>query len=134
MILDTNIVILMLDPDGPPMLKEHVAQLRHRGALTINEIVFAELSSGYDSVAEQQAMLAQLDLQLERMTLEACYRAGTAFAEYRRRGGRKERMLPDFLVGAHAACGKRSLVTCDRRGFGDYFPELDIINPMDIDS
>jgi len=134
LILDTNIVILMLDPDGPAGLKEKIAQLRHGRALTINEIVFSELSSAYDSIAEQQAMLAQLDLRLERTTLEACFRAGVAFAEYRRRGGSKERMLPDFLIGAHAACGKRPLVTCDRRGFGNYFPELEIIDPVDTNS
>ncbi len=133
MILDTNIVIRMLDPDAPVMLKEQIAQIRQQDALTINEIVFAELSSGYESIAEQQAMLMHLDLQLERTTLEACHRAGTALAQYRRRGGSKKRMLPDFLIGAHAACSKRPLITCDRRGFGDYFPELEIIDPMDTD-
>lgn len=131
MILDSNIVIGLLDPLAPDTLFERIAELRQGHSLCINEIVFAELASGYPDIAEQQAMLTSLDLRVERMPIEACHRAGAAFAEYKRRSGSKPRMLPDFLIGAHAVCAGHDLVTRDRRSFASYFPELTIIDPME---
>jgi predicted nucleic acid-binding protein len=130
-IVDSNIVIAMLDPEAPVELNERIADLREGSALRINEIVFSELATGYDTIEEQNAMVAHLDLQIERLPLDACHRAGTAFAEYRRRGGSKVRMLPDFLIGAHAACTSGILVTRDRRTFASYFPELTVIDPTE---
>jgi hypothetical protein len=39
---------------------------------------------------------------------------GKAFATYRRRRGASARVLPDFLIGAHAAVADLRLITRDR--------------------
>jgi len=134
LILDSNIIIGMLDPEVPARLNDRIAELRGSDSLVINEIIFSEIASGFQTIDEQHAMIAKLQLGLERLPLEACHRAGVAFAEYRRRGGSKQRMLPDFLIGAHALCTGGTLVTRDRKGFASYFPELDIIDPMEPDT
>lgn len=38
--------------------------------------------------------------------------------------GPRERILPDFLVGAHAVLSTDAFLTRDRRFYGTYFPEL----------
>ena len=55
--------------------------------------------------------------------------AGRAFNLYRQRGGSKERTLPDFFIGAHAAVRGYTVLTRDPAGYRTYFPDLDIIAP-----
>ena len=61
------------------------------------------------------------------MPWDAAYLASQAFARYRMRGGRKPRMLADFLIGAHAAVASHCLVTRDE-GYRRHF-EVEILNP-----
>lgn len=44
-------------------------------------------------------------------------------------GGRGERTLPDFLIGAHAAIRGYALLTRHPPGFRTHFPDLAIIAP-----
>ena len=55
--------------------------------------------------------------------------AGQAFAEYRRRGGLRRSLLPDFYVGAHAAVSGLSLLTRDARRYLGYFSSVPLISP-----
>lgn len=55
--------------------------------------------------------------------------AARAFAQYRRRGGSKRQVLPDFFIGAHAAVEGWPLLTRDASRFMTYFPTLDVIEP-----
>ena len=48
---------------------------------------------------------------------------------YWRRGGTRAIVLPDFLVGAHAAVTGMPLLTRDRRRFDAYFNGLEIVAP-----
>ncbi|MGC8542063.1 MAG: type II toxin-antitoxin system VapC family toxin, partial [Phycisphaerae bacterium] len=48
---------------------------------------------------------------------------------YRRRGGEKIAVLPDFFIGAHAAIEGLKLITRDMGRYRTYFPRLDIISP-----
>jgi hypothetical protein len=59
----------------------------------------------------------------------ALFLAGKAFLQYRRRGGRKAQVLPDFFIGAHAAVQGWRLLTRDARRFTTYFPTLEVVAP-----
>jgi ABC transporter substrate binding protein len=48
--------------------------------------------------------------------------AARAQAEYRRRGGRREVLIPDFLIGANADHFSGCLLTTNPRDFLRYFP------------
>lgn len=131
MILDSNVLIDLLDPEAPDAIKQRIFALQASNRPCINEVIFAELSRGYASAEEVGLMLDGLGVAVERLTLNECHRGGLAFAEYRRRGGSRETILPDFLIGAQAEMRGWPLVTRDPKGFASYFPELEIIDPME---
>lgn len=134
MIADTNIVLHLIEefaePGGPSVLRDYAV----RNSLIVNEIIFAELSAQYQSIDAVTDMLAALGIRTVRLTLDECFRAGTAFREYRRRGGARTTVMPDFLIGAQAAEKGWPLLTRDRKGFASYFPEIEIVDPYKADN
>ena len=131
MIIDSNVVIDLLDPDASERIRETLANLRASHAPSVNEIIFAEISRAYEDAEEVSRMLVAIGVGVARLTLAECHRAGLAYAEYRRRDGGRETILPDFLIGAQAEVRGWPLVTRDRKGFASYFPDLRIIDPME---
>lgn len=63
------------------------------------------------------------------MPRPALFRAGKAFREYRRRGGTKSGVLPDFFIGAHAEVAGLCLLTRDAGRYRSHFPDVDLIAP-----
>ena len=61
----------------------------------------------------------------------AALRAGETWHNYRKRGGRRSRVIADFLVGAHASVQADRLLTRDRGFYRVYFPDLTVIDPVD---
>lgn len=129
MIADSNIVIDLIDdllkPDNGSALQYYAA--RHR--LSINEIIFAEISAKYATAEAVHDVIAAVDLRVVRLSLEECFRAGVAFRAYRHRGGPREAILPDFLIGAQASVRGWPILTRDARRFATYFPEVELIDP-----
>jgi len=52
-------------------------------------------------------------------------------AAQRGAGGRREAILPDFLIGAHAAITGRPLLTRDPRRVATHIPGAALIHPDD---
>lgn len=129
MIVDSNVLIEIIQQPASPLNAWLYACSEQD--LRINPIIFAELSPSFARCDQLQGYLSSLNVAIEPMTLEDCHRAGLAHAEYRRRGGRRTTILPDFLIGAQAAQRGWTLVTRDRKGFASYFADLTIIDPME---
>lgn len=130
MIFDSNVLIALIEDKGGDDYLGRLAVLQTGHDVRINEIIFAELSPQYESATNLGAVLDSMHVACVFLTLDECYRAGQAFAEYRRRGGERPAILPDFLIGAQAEARGWPLVTRDRRRFASYFPELEIIDPL----
>lgn len=129
MILDSNVLIEIIQQPTSPLNEWLYAQMGKD--LRINPIIFAELAPSFAAREQLEGFLATLGIGIEPLTIEACFRAGHAHAAYRRRGGERRTILPDFLIGAQAAERGWTLVTRDRKGFASYFPELTIIDPLE---
>ena len=70
-----------------------------------------------------------MGLAVEEPSREALFAAGHAHAAYRRRGGPRERVLADFLIGAQAANRGAILVTRNPKRYRSAFPDLRLIAP-----
>lgn len=99
------------------------------GSLVLGETVLAEVvpALGANVVAE---FLADWQIQFLPSTLECACLAGAMFSEYLRRAGRLRRVLPDFLIGAHARCHADRLLARDRGYYRDYFEGLIVVEPQ----
>jgi predicted nucleic acid-binding protein len=132
MIADSNIVIDLLHGQGDSaerVLSVYAAQ-RARQPIYINRVIFAESASGSPSLEKFEERLEQLGLDVAPMDNAAAFRASGAFREYRRNGGPRTTILPDFLIGAHAAAKGWPILTRDPKRFGSYFPEVVLIDPL----
>lgn len=100
-----------------------------RGPLVINPIVFSEWCADFGSLSAADAAVEAFGLVWNEIPHGALFLASRAHLQYRRRGGTRAMVLPDFLIGAHAAVEGLPLLTRDRRRFETYFRGLEIVAP-----
>lgn len=129
LILDSNILIAVIqDPNSREA--EWLGLAQSDQAMRCNPVIVSEIGANFSSLDSLEAFLRAFRLFSEPFSALDCFRAGQAYLEYKRRGGRRTTILPDFLIGAQAAERGWTLVTRDRKGFESYFPELTIIDPL----
>lgn len=97
--------------------------------LIINAIVYAEVSVRYSRIEDLEAALPKGIIEREAIPYEAGFLAGKAFQAYRRRGGPRRSVLPDFFIGAHAAVAGYRVLTRDPTRYRSYFPRVSLIAP-----
>ena len=131
-LVDTNVLVDVLQ--GDPHWTDwsaHALQAQTRlHPLVIDPVCYAELSMGYRTPAQLDAALLQLDVEVRPTPPHALFLAGRAFLDYRRRGGTRTGVLPDFFIGAHAAAQGCSLLTRDAQRYKTYFPSVRLIAPQ----
>jgi hypothetical protein len=130
-LVDTNVLIDLFegDPRRAAWSGEALSAAAAPVPMLINDIVFAELSVGFDACAACEAFLAELRIDLAPMPRAALFLAGQAFRAYRSRGGGRVQVLPDFFIGAHAAHDGLPLLTRDPRRYRRSFPGLRLLCP-----
>jgi len=115
-LVDTNVILDVIgaDPVFGPRSRASLESLAQNGVLVINPIIYAEVGAFAGSLEELDELLPTTLFRRDALPWEASFLAGQAFRRYRRNGGRKSRVLADFLIGAHAAAAGCVLVTRDR--------------------
>jgi predicted nucleic acid-binding protein len=131
MIVDSNIIIDLLSPDRPDAQAsiDAYAEAVSATQCLIDHVIFAEVASRFRTAGQVASDLAKLGLVIEPLDDMIAFRAGLAFREYRRRGGPRGTILPDFLIGAHAEIRGVPILTRDTQRFASYFPNLELVSP-----
>jgi hypothetical protein len=130
-LVDTNVLVdvAVRDPKWLNWSRGQLLRLARDEPLVINPIIYSEFSVRYSDRDSVDALLPVSDFHRESLPWAAAFAAGVAFRIYRLAGGGRERVLPDFLIGAHAAIRGHKILTRDPKGYRSYFPDLDIISP-----
>jgi predicted nucleic acid-binding protein len=128
--IDTNIIIDIFGRDAR-WFDWSAARLSAAQDARTNAIVVAELSRNFARAADLWSKLGALGLTSVVLDDESGFLAGKRFQTYRtdRDGAERARVLPDFLIGAHAVMLKSPLLTRDPKLYRRYFPELTLITP-----
>ncbi len=98
------------------------------GTVVLNAVVLAEIATRFSRIEALRSALPSMAV-IEEIPAAAAFLAGHAHANYRRAGGTREAILPDFLIGAHAAVTSRPLLTRDPRRVATHIPGAKLITP-----
>jgi len=128
-LVDTNVILDVIGADEKfgPLSRQTLLECAENGILVINPLIFSEVGAWIESLEELDSLLPEDLFRRDPLPWEAAFLAGKAFAEYKKAGGPKKRMLADFLIGAHAAVEEFGLITRDS-GIEKYF-QIHVINP-----
>lgn len=92
-------------------------------------VVWSEVSTQFADEAAVSAALGAIPVGFSELDAACAFFAGVVWKNYRRNKGPRTRMLPDFLVGAHALKRCDRLLTRDAGFFRAYFKDLKVITP-----
>jgi hypothetical protein len=78
---------------------------------------------------ELEALLIELRIEVISTEIAVGRVAGLGWRVYRQRGGPRERIVTDFIIGAHAQVHTGRLLTRDDGFFRTYFANLEVVCP-----
>jgi predicted nucleic acid-binding protein len=130
-LVDSNVLIDIWtdDPQWYDWSLTRLNEAGRDGPLLINDVIYAETSVGFLNSEDFDAALLKARVAIASIPRLALFHAGKAFTEYRRRGGVRTGVLPDFFIGAHAMVEHLPVLTRDERRFRHYFPTVELIAP-----
>lgn len=131
-VVDSSVLLDVLTEDVRWLhwSQAHLTEAARRGAIILNVVVLAELAPRFSRIEALHSALPSMAI-IEEIPPAAAFLAGHAHAGYRRAGGTREAILPDFLIGAHAAVTARPLLTRDPRRVATHIPGATLIAPGD---
>jgi len=128
--IDSSVLLCILRLQaGWELWRATLNRAAEEGSLALCPVVFAECSIGFASADEALARFDALGIAYDPITPAAAYLAGQMFLRYRREGGPRPQLIPDFLIAAHATVQADRLAALDRGYLRTYFPALALLTP-----
>jgi predicted nucleic acid-binding protein len=129
--IDTNILLDILVPneDFYEASANALQEAAGEGSLVISDIGYAELCIHFETRRDCDAFLEGNEIRVQGLAREAHFLASRAWRTYRQQGGKRTRILADFLIGAHAQEQATRLLSRDRGFYHKLFPSLDLRDP-----
>jgi hypothetical protein len=128
--LDSSVILDVLtnDKKWADASQKSLSEALSLGSLVIGECVLAEITPALDSCVIS-TFLGEWGIQFLPTSQAAALLAGEVYRTYLQRKGNAKRVLPDFLIGAHAQHHSDRLLARDRGYYRDYFSRLVLIEP-----
>ena len=130
--IDTNALldILVPDPEYFERSLQALEEAANAGSLVVCDLVYAELCVHFQHQTDCDQFLRENDIRVEALTREASFLASRLWRTYRQEGGKRTRILTDFLVGAHAQVQASQLLSRDRGFYREIFRSLALVDPV----
>jgi predicted nucleic acid-binding protein len=129
--IDSSVLIDVLTQDaahGSDSIRR-VEEARRHGRILVPPPVWAEVRAHFPDDRSMAAAMEEADLEFDPEDRSIADVAGAFWRSYRRAGGRRTRLLTDFLIAAHAMGRGGRLLTRDRHFYREYFRDLEILGP-----
>jgi predicted nucleic acid-binding protein len=129
--VDTNVFLDILVPNEGfcDLSARALEEASTAGSLVVCDLVYAELCIHFVRQKVCDDFLAESEVRVESLTRTAHFAASRAWRVYREQGGKRTRILADFLIGAHAQMQATRLLSRDRGFYRQLFPRLELIDP-----
>lgn len=129
--VDTNVLLDLFGADRTfgPRSRLWIHSCLTEGRLIACAVVWTEVAAFFPSPVAAQNAMDRLGVVYSIIELKTALTASQAWKAYRRRGGQRERVAADFLIGAHAAIQADRLLTRDRGFYRTYFSRLKVLDP-----
>ena len=128
--VDTSVLIAIAgqEPDAEAWV-DVLAEAHTDGDVVICDVVAAEYFAVLLNEQKFRESLHVLGIAFSPLSLDSAQLAGRIFREYRREGGPREHLVPDFLIAAHAQKQADRIAAIDRGYLRRYFPRLRVLKP-----
>ncbi len=121
--------VITADPQWEAWSAEQLRRCLIAGPVAINPLIYGEVAFAYEQIEVVEEILPRHLYAYWPIPREAAFLAARVHAEYRARGGNRQRILPDLLIGAHALIARCPLLTRDPRRYRQAFQGLKLITP-----
>ena len=100
-----------------------------QGSLTVCAVVVAELGRYFPDEQDLIEFLTACQIDHDPLSLQSALVAALIMRAYAKNKGPRERVAPDFLIGAHAIEQANALLTTDTGFYRHYFKGLKVMVP-----
>jgi predicted nucleic acid-binding protein len=123
--IDTSALLSIFkgEESGPAWI-QLLAKLSAESAVVATDVVWAELAPLFPHHAALHRRMEDLGIAYDPILEKTAFLAGLSFQSYRRQGGPRQHLIPDFLIAAHAQHQTDGLIAADRGYIRRYFHSL----------
>ena len=127
--VDTSVLLDVLTGDRRfgPASRAAIDRCLQEGSIIACAAVWAEVTAAYEDPQDGVRSLEHIGVGFDDMDRQLAVEAGRAWRAYRKGGGRRQRILADFIIRAHALARADRLLTRDRGFYRPYFAGLPIV-------
>lgn len=121
--------VFTADPTFGPASRDSLGACLASGTVLVSAVAWAETSAFFPEPESTEAAMTTLGAKFSTLEQRSADLAGQAWRSYRKCGGSRQRVIADFLIGAHASRQADRLLTRDRGFYRSYFPDLTVVDP-----
>lgn len=129
--LDSSVLldVLLEDPKHRDRSLAALGAAHAAGVLVVCPVVWSEVRAALREPGRIAEHLGAAGIRFDPFDEACADLAGDLWRAYRRSGGRREHLVPDFLIGAHAMLRADRLLARDRGFFRRRFDGLAVVDP-----